>query len=92
MKSLHAIDRLDPAATATPFESAYSESSSSEIHPSAMAHAVADAMLLARRSLLSAQDARTLQTAAASHLRRNQGAALVAWYYPSSGQIGQTDR
>ena len=92
MKSLHANDRLDPAATATPFASAYSESAASEIHPSATAHATVDAMLLARRSLLSTPDARTLQTAAASHLRRNAGAALVAWYYPASGQIGQNDR
>ncbi|MEJ7595913.1 MAG: hypothetical protein WKF77_30750, partial [Planctomycetaceae bacterium] len=92
MKSLHAIDRIDPAATATSSATAYPESAASESPSSATAPAAADAMLLARKSLLSAPDVQTLQTAAASHLRRHAGAALVAWYYPSSGQIGQTDR
>mgnify|MGYP003538305700 FL=1 len=49
-------------------------------------------MLLSRKSLLSAPDVRTLQTLAASHLRDRANAVLVAWYYPSNGQIGQTDR
>ena len=92
MKTLRETDRIDPADTATSFASACSETAGGESQSSAPAHAAADAMLLARKSLLSAPNVQSLQTTAAAQLRRNAGAALVAWYYPSSGQIGQTDR
>ena len=54
--------------------------------------ATADALVLARKSLLSAADVCSLQNAAAAFLRRNSSAALVAWYYPAGGKIGQTER
>jgi len=92
MKSLHAIERRDPAAPAMSSASAYSESAASESTRSAAAQTAVDAMLLSRKLLLSAPDVRTLQTLAASHLRDRANAVLVAWYYPSNGQIGQTDR
>jgi hypothetical protein len=92
MKSLHVNDRRDPAAPATSSASAYSESAASESPASTMAHTTVDAMLLSRKILSSAPDVKTLQTAAAAHLRQAANAVLVAWYYPSNGQIGQTDR
>lgn len=99
MKPLHVNDQPDSSPTATsvlsgPYASASLESGADDFNTMAtsVSGVAVDAMLLARKSLTSAQDVKTLQTAAAAYLRRNVNAALVAWYYPSSGQIGQTDR
>lgn len=99
MKPLHVNDQPDTSPSATsvlsgPYASASSESAVRDFNttPSSSSGVAVDAMLLARKSLTSALDVKTLQTAAAAYLRRNVNAALVAWYYPASGQIGQTDR
>ena len=99
MKPLHANDQPDSALSATSvlsgtFDSDISESAHRQFNTmSASISGVAvEAMLLARRSLTSAPDVKTLQTAAAAYLRRNVNAALVAWHYQASRQIGQTDR
>ncbi|HRA86493.1 MAG TPA: efflux RND transporter periplasmic adaptor subunit [Planctomycetaceae bacterium] len=95
MKRLLVNERLDPGAPAMPDFSAYSESmTETTIDPpeATRTSATADALVLARKSLLSAVDVRSLQTVAAAFLRRNSNAALVAWYYPAGGKIGQTDR
>jgi len=88
MKPLHANDQPDSSPTATsvlsvPYASASSESVASDFNtmPSSVSGVAVDAMLLARKSLTSAPDVKTLQTAAAAHLRRNVNAALVAWHY-----------
>lgn len=97
MKPLLANDQSDSESSATTVlsgscESTYTVSDTHRSVSSANSSVAVDALLLARKSLTSAADIRTLQTAAASHLRRSANAALVAWYYPSGGQIGQTDR
>lgn len=99
MKPLHVNDQPDSSPTATsvlsgPYAFASLESADDDFNTMAtsVSGVAVDAMLSARKSLTSAQDVKTLQTAAAAYLRRNVNAALVAWYYPSSGQIGQTDR
>ncbi len=99
MKPLHVNDQPDSFSSVTsvlsgPYASASSESIFSNFNStsSSVSGVAVEAMLLARKSLTSAPDVKTLQTAAAAHLRRNVNAALVAWHYPSSGQIGQTDR
>ncbi|GEM_PF-2113911 len=76
MKPLHANDQPDSSPTATsvlsvPYASAFSESVAIDFNttPSSVYGVAVDAMLLARKSLTSAPDVKTLQTAAAAHLR-----------------------
>lgn len=99
MKPLHVNDPCDSAPSAISVLTGPAASASSESHvndftrtSSSAPRTTIDDMLLVRKSLTTAPDVKSLQTAAAAWLRRNTNAALVAWYYPSSGQIGQSDR
>lgn len=73
------IERMDPVSDTT---SPVAELSSD----------TDDSFALARKSILSAPDLRSLQNAVAAYLRRNFSAAIVAWYIPAGEKVGQKER